>query len=383
MADPLKRDGSAPLKRALFVLPTDCLAGAERVTVTLAATAAREQLFQQVDIYVLSRAPSGSLTHLDQYGNIKITYSGRMSEKAGILPFARFVMGRKYELCFSSLSHINAMCCKFRRLGLLRVERLVTRENNRIFDDAFEAGTKRFARTIIRSLIRLYGNQDLIICQTDHMAERLSEHTKGRLRGITRVLPNFVDLERIGKLRAEETDLLDHIPESITRIVWCARFARQKRPDRAIETMKILRERGYEDVHLIMIGDGILLADIEAMIKKQGLGGEVTLCGFQANPIKIMARCDYGLLSSDLEGFPNVVMEMLGAGVRGVVATDCADGLRDVPGVHVTKEKTPIALALGLCQIMGPARPAGIDEYLATRDVGSYLREVVGQEPVC
>jgi glycosyltransferase involved in cell wall biosynthesis len=357
--------------RALFVLPKDKLGGAERVCATLAQAAARSGDFSGVDLYVLSRPPSGSLDEIGATPGLSIIYSGAKREASGLAPLARFLRGRSYALAFSTHIHLNAYLCLLRRTGVLTTDRLVTREAAPV--DAF--GRNGLPGSFRMGLL-LYGNQDLIICQTNRMADALRQQTRNRLTEKTQVLRNFVDLERIENQRAGPAPVLDLIPKDALRIVWCGHLREEKRPERAVQALAELHRRGMPRAHLLMIGGGPMRAIVEQEISRLGVQAAVTLCGFQANPIALMAQCEIGLLTSDLEGFPNVILEMIAAGVRTVVTTNCAGDLDDLPNVSVCDSTDPGALAQAIIaahhHFPSPVRP----ERLMQQSVPRYYQSV-------
>jgi glycosyltransferase involved in cell wall biosynthesis len=73
---------------------------------------------------------------------------------------------------------------------------------------------------------------------------------------------------------------------------------------------------------LVILGEGELRAALERQVKAAGLSKSVLLPGFISNPAAIYRSADVFVLSSDYEGFGNVVVEALAAGLP-VVATDC------------------------------------------------------------
>ena len=56
---------------------------------------------------------------------------------------------------------------------------------------------------------------------------------------------------------------------------------------------------------------------------------KVSLPGFKKNPFSWMARAEIFVLSSDAEGFPNVLVQALICGCK-VVSSDCESGPREI-----------------------------------------------------
>ena len=88
----------------------------------------------------------------------------------------------------------------------------------------------------------------------------------------------------------------------------------------------VLRE---QDVELYILGDGPEREPIERLAATLGMAAHVHLLGFLPNPYPYIAQADLFALSSDHEGFGNVLVEAMALGVP-VVATDCPYGPREI-----------------------------------------------------
>lgn len=305
------------------------MGGAERVTRIAMQQAARSGKFSVVEALVLSKTTvenSDSFANGDDISLNYIDVNGRLS---GLVALAIFLFRSRYSLIFSSHLHINALCSILRKVRWLSTNRLVARESTIIAERNF-GGWNR----IIKGLHGLYGSQDLIICQTEAMKNALDEATDGRLTQLLRVIPNPVDLEWISKRKALTPPTpLKTIPPHRSIMVWCGRLVEVKAPLLAVDVFAEVHRLGA-NVQLVMIGDGPLRNAVEARIRTKGLQHCVTLTGQIDAPPTVMGRAKIGLLTSRTEGFPNVVLEMLGSGVRAVVTTRCTPGLEDLPGVE-------------------------------------------------
>jgi glycosyltransferase involved in cell wall biosynthesis len=348
------------------------MGGAERVTVALAAEASESQSFRDVEIFVLSGSPSGTLTELSRRAGVTVTYTGASTEKWGLPRLILHVIRREFDFVFSSHAHINALTSLLRRTGLLHARRVVARESTQIFQR--ELG---WSTPFIRGLYRCYGAHDMVVCQTERMLLEFNRGTDQRFSRAAVVLPNPSRLkyERPTALRASATK-----GESPSRvIVWCGRFVPVKRPVLALSVLAELIATTSWRWHLVMIGDGPLLQCAKAAAEALP-PGTVSFVGYAPDPSTHFRTADIGMVTSEVEGFPNVILEMLAAGVGAVVTTDCAGDLRLVPGVTVADTALPVVheLAKNLRRV-GRVDPGAVEEHLAQRSPSAVLARMLGK----
>ena len=78
---------------------------------------------------------------------------------------------------------------------------------------------------------------------------------------------------------------------------------------------------------LVLVGDGELSEPLRQMSVDLGISDHVLFCGRQANPADYMGASDAFVLSSNMEGMPNVLVEALQNGLP-CIATEC--GAREI-----------------------------------------------------
>jgi len=83
------------------------------------------------------------------------------------------------------------------------------------------------------------------------------------------------------------------------------------------------------DSALVILGEGSLRLTLEQDLQELGLQGRVLLPGFHPDPTPWYQMADLFVLSSDYEGFANVVAEALACGTP-VVSTDCRHGPAEI-----------------------------------------------------
>jgi len=137
-------------------------------------------------------------------------------------------------------------------------------------------------------------------------------------------------------------------------VVHAGRFNRQKRHDRLFKAFRLSAFTGK----LVLLGSGseAEVAAMQAMVQHYGLADRVVFAGFQQNPYSYMRAARALVLTSDYEGFGNVLVEALACGTP-VVSTDCPCG----PNEILTGP-----LAISLAELSAESVAARLDAVLAS-----------------
>jgi glycosyltransferase involved in cell wall biosynthesis len=161
----------------------------------------------------------------------------------------------------------------------------------------------------------VYPRADAVVATSRGVADDLTAHFGVRPASIA-TIGNPFDLDAIVRAAAEPVDI--PTPAGAQVIVSAGRLADAKNWPLLIEALALVKQSIR--AHTLILGQGELEADLRQRIAAAGLEGDVTLCGFQANPWKYMARADVFALTSRYEGFGNVLVEAMACGTP-VVAT--------------------------------------------------------------
>jgi glycosyltransferase involved in cell wall biosynthesis len=84
-----------------------------------------------------------------------------------------------------------------------------------------------------------------------------------------------------------------------------------------------------ENVRLLILGDGPERLYLENLIQQYSLQDRVLMPGFMNNTNVFYKAADLYVMSSWVEGFPNVLLEAMYHGLN-IVSTDCASGPREI-----------------------------------------------------
>lgn len=114
---------------------------------------------------------------------------------------------------------------------------------------------------------------------------------------------------------------------NIAVIVTAGRLAPVKDHRTLIEAFALLLRR--RPARLLILGDGPLRAELTALIADRGLQEHILMPGFVTGIAPALVSADLFALTSTSEGFGNVLVEAMAAGVP-VVSTDCPHGPREI-----------------------------------------------------
>jgi len=111
--------------------------------------------------------------------------------------------------------------------------------------------------------------------------------------------------------------------DAVPVVLAVGRFSAEKNFDALIRAFAKLRKTS--SARLMILGEGELRPQLEALVDSLGLSEDVALPGFKDNPFQYMRRAALFALSSNHEGFGNVLIETMACGTP-VVSTDCPSG---------------------------------------------------------
>ncbi|MCU0549848.1 MAG: glycosyltransferase [Leptolyngbya sp. Prado105] len=172
----------------------------------------------------------------------------------------------------------------------------------------------------------LYPKSDAIVAASQGTAQDVAELTQIPIEQI-QVIYNPVVTPDIFQKSQEPLDHPWFQPRELPVILGIGRLVSQKDFFTLIEAFA--KVRAIRPARLIILGEGDQRSQLEARIQQLGLEQDVALPGFIENPYAYLANASLFVLSSEFEGFGNVVAEALACGTP-VVATDCPSGPAEI-----------------------------------------------------
>jgi len=189
---------------------------------------------------------------------------------------------------------------------------------------------------ITKAIMRLtYPHADQVIAVSEGVKDDLMANFGVRGAKI-RVVYNPIDTDRICERALEAPST--RVPQPY--IVSAGRLVPSKNFRLLIESYR----SSSIDENLVILGEGEERRDLERLVSSLGLDRRVILPGHLQNPYPIIRAARLFVSSSNLEGFPNALIEAMALGCP-VVATDCATGPMEILTGKMQTRCTEVTLA--------------------------------------
>ena len=167
-----------------------------------------------------------------------------------------------------------------------------------------------------------YKRAELVLANSYAMQTDLIENFK--IKTPVRVIYNPIDLHFIKTHVDEVTDFV--FDKNIFHFINVGGFRKEKNHLLLIKAFFILKNLPCK---LLNVGGGVMEEELKQKVHDLGLMDKIIFFGFDKNPFKYVSRSDCFVLSSDVEGFPNVLIEALACS-KPVISTDCSSGPREL-----------------------------------------------------
>lgn len=299
----------------LYLVLSDLgLGGAERVLLALS-----EQFQRHYAVHFICLRQQGALQQSVAPG-ITVSYLSQANASRwriallGFLAMWRLIRAEPKAIVLATGTGTNLLVCAA-RLFTRSSARLVIRE---------ACSSKNSQSKIIAVLKRwLYPLADGMIGVSDGVAAELKA-LSGKDQPVASI-PNPVDVARLSAFAAMPDGALADFPQAF--ILTVGRLVPQKNTALLIDAYALVA--ADIEAHLVILGGGPLEAQLRRQIADYGLQDKIHLLGEVANPHPWYRKASLFVLSSDSEGYPNVLLETLAHGVS-VIATDCDFGPRQI-----------------------------------------------------
>ncbi|CAA6799289.1 MAG: Transferase [uncultured Sulfurovum sp.] len=226
----------------------------------------------------------------------------------------------KADIIFTGIGHLNIALAPF--VSLMRLflpqSKWIARETNIV---SLQNQSSKYPKVFDFLYKHTYSNYDVIIAQSEDMKEDLAENYS--IVEKVFVINNPIDHERVTELSKSVTPF--SFDKNKVNLLTVARLREEKRHDLMLKALALLSDK----YHLTIVGAGEKEASLKELSKSLNLEKRVTFEGQQSNPYTYIKEADLFLLTSQREGFPNVLLE---ANVLGlpIVAFACKGGITEI-----------------------------------------------------
>ena len=308
--------------RVYFILPDLAAGGAERVSITIA------RLLKNNGFHVEFLNFGSSKGDMQSWivPEFKLTsFSCGRAIKA--LPKLKaFMKDHPDATFFSSREHTNLVSLLAAKFVYRRIiVRIPNMPNNKL-----EHGLTGLKMQVVKAVNKwLFPTASVVIAQNKEMRKQLLSYYSLPEDKVV-AINNPVDKDYV--LKSAEDSKNPYNDEEKVFLAACT-IDYRKGIDVLIDAWPKVKKQ-VNNAHLYIIGrDTSVYA--EEMKKKASVYNDITFLGFQTNPYPYLKYCDVFVLSSRMEGFPNVVLEAMCFN-KPVACTTCLDVINEIirPGVN-------------------------------------------------
>jgi glycosyltransferase involved in cell wall biosynthesis len=300
-------------KKVIFLIPSLTSGGSERVFSILANHLNPEKF----DLTVAVLDMNNRLYEVDE-SRVRLVNLNAARVRQAFSKIIQLINTEKPDLVVSTLSHLNQFIAVVKPF-LPRQTTLIARESTILSVFHRQESMPFFRNWLVR---RLYPSFDGLICQSQRMTNDFKTTYKLDIAKLT-TINNPVDTEGVLHLASA---MAVPAKKAAFRFVSVGRLSAEKGLDKALRILATLDNRDFE-YHII--GEGSERKRLEKLAETLGIASNVTFQGVQKNPFAWIKSADLLLLTSEFEGFPNVLLES-GALGTPVVAFACGGVVAEI-----------------------------------------------------
>ncbi len=299
-----------------IILPNLRFGGAERVVIDLANFWSKNGF--EVDLVVIDR--SGEYSN-QVCPNINVINLNSRRMLTSFVPIMRYLRDTNADIVWVNLWPLTAfvLVCKLLVRRGLRV--FVTHHNQ--LQSSYIKG--RFLRELlVRLTLRiLYRTAAGVSCVSRGLREELGQLS------LAKTIPSKVIYNPLAreKVSFEGVPRANWSSSDILKVLSVGELKIQKNHELLIDSIALVKK--YRDVECVIVGDGVLKSHLQEKIDRLGLVEAVRLVGYSADPFPWYRTADVFVLTSDWEGFGNVIVEALSVGLP-VFSTNCKSGPAEI-----------------------------------------------------
>jgi len=299
--------------KVFFIIPSLRGGGAERITSILV----NNLDLNKFDIkLVLMQKEGFYLKDIRKEVEIIDLKSSRV--KKAVFKLFKLIWFNKPDIVFSNAGHLNLLLSILIKI-LPKKICYIARETAIVsFRHKFNKKGK-FYNFLYK---RFYKNFDHIIAQSSFMKKDLHINYEINENKI-KVINNPVEVNRLHNIILNKKK--EFLKKDKINLLAVGGLRKVKRFDILIHSLVYLND----NYRLTIIGEGVEKEKLKALVTKLKLENKVVFLGFVSLPVNYMQEADLLIVTSEHEGFPNVVLEANAVGLP-VVALNSPGGIREI-----------------------------------------------------
>ncbi len=354
--------------RIAILLPDLRGGGVERVRLVLAREFIR--LGYSVD-FVLRKAGGELLDLVPDTARVINLKSPRVRNL--VWPLVRYLRRERPDALLASMWPLTTLAPAAARLAGYK-GRVVVSEHNALSVQYRNWGQAH--RHMLRlSMAAGYRAADARVAVSAGVADDLAA-LSGHARDRFRVIYNPVRPPQSPTLsEMERTEALWQGPLG-SRILSVGSLKAQKNHGLLINAVARMQHRTAK---LLLLGQGAAEASLRRIAAELEIADRVIFAGFRVDPLPFYATADLFALSSDYEGFGNVIVEALGHGLP-VVSTDCPSGPAEILENGRFGRLVPVGDAEALARAMDEALASDHDREALRRRAADFAPEIAASK---
>lgn len=241
--------------------------------------------------------------------------------RSAILPLAKYLKATKPDVMLVSMWPLTSVSVISKMMARSKTNLIISEHNPLSIQYRHWGRMQNIALKLSTKLTHRFANS--IVAVSKGVANDLSELSGLVIDKIT-VIYNPIKLPD-AKSSSQDSELWGDIKAK--RIVSVGNLKDQKNHMMLIRAFKKVLEK--QDAHLMILGAGALEDKMRALVFELGIRDKVSMPGHVPSPADYYNTADLFVLSSDYEGFGNVIVEAMACGLP-VVSTDCPYGPSEI-----------------------------------------------------
>ncbi|WP_439883474.1 glycosyltransferase [Pontibacter sp. MBLB2868] len=251
---------------------------------------------------------------------VRIIPFRRTAKRSLYTSFSEILKKEEFDVLFTASPPLNIFSILCKLLTNTKTKFVISERNNTV--SLFSNNKLTVSKLTFFGIPLVYRFADCVVAVSEGLADNLSSIAMIPKKKIKTIYnPAYTD-----HLTKHIDDEIHHPwlkNKEVPVLINVARLSTAKNQKLLIRAVaKVLKTR---QVKLIIVGEGPLRNSLQDEINKLNLQESIDMVGFQIHPVSWIAKSDLFVLSSDFEGFGNVVVEALATGIT-VVTTACNYG---------------------------------------------------------